>query len=147
MIEVAWSTETARIRIERTTPRYLAVLRIRKPTAEAVGTVETELGLALPRRPNCREGTAPAALWLGPTEWMIVGETPLALERSPQLVAGAVHLADVTDGWVVYRASGPDAGELLAKGCTLDFHPRSFSAGRCAQSALAQVFVVVERRN
>ena len=35
------------------------------------------------------------------------------------------------------------AAALLAKGCTLDFHPRVFSAGQCAQSGLAKTSVLI----
>jgi sarcosine oxidase subunit gamma len=89
---------------------------------------------------------AAKALWLAPSEWLIVGS---AAERSAVVAAGAgaraVHLADVTDGRVVYVVSGPRSADLLAKGCTLDFHDRAFPIGACAQSALAQVFAIVER--
>jgi sarcosine oxidase subunit gamma len=39
--------------------------------------------------------------------------------------------------------AGPRAAELLAKGCSIDLHPRAFPPGRCAQTLLARANVVV----
>ena len=37
----------------------------------------------------------------------------------------------------------PDARKILAKGCTLDLHPREFGPGQCARSALARASVLL----
>ena len=39
--------------------------------------------------------------------------------------------------------AGPSAREVLAKGCPLDLHPRSFPPARCAQSLLAKAAVLI----
>jgi sarcosine oxidase subunit gamma len=39
--------------------------------------------------------------------------------------------------------SGSNARDVLEKGCTLDLHPRSFTAGRCAQTTLARALVLI----
>ena len=59
----------------------------------------------------------------------------------------AAHVADLDEGRVVYVVAGQRARDLMAKGCTIDLHPRAFGAGRCAQSALAQVFVLIDQPN
>jgi sarcosine oxidase subunit gamma len=41
------------------------------------------------------------------------------------------------------RVSGPRARELLAKGCSLDLHPRAWEPGRCAQTSIARVSVLL----
>jgi sarcosine oxidase subunit gamma len=41
------------------------------------------------------------------------------------------------------RISGPHTRELLAKGCSLDLHPRVFRTGHCAQTSLAHVGVLL----
>ena len=56
---------------------------------------------------------------------------------------GAV--TEVSDGRTVICLSGARAREVLAKGCGLDFHPRVFGPGRCAQSALARAPVIVHQ--
>ena len=38
---------------------------------------------------------------------------------------------------------GPNSREVLAKGCTLDLHPRVFGPGQCAQSNVAMTAAVI----
>jgi len=52
-------------------------------------------------------------------------------------VCGA--LFDVSASRVAWTVSGPHAATVLAKSCPLDFHPRAFAAGTCAQSLLGHV--------
>jgi sarcosine oxidase subunit gamma len=37
--------------------------------------------------------------------------------------------------------------DVLAKGCPLDFHPRVFAAGTCAQSVYGHVNVLIDKRD
>jgi sarcosine oxidase, subunit gamma len=41
------------------------------------------------------------------------------------------------------RLSGPDARDVLAKGCSLDLHPTVFRKGTAAQTMLGQAGVVL----
>jgi sarcosine oxidase subunit gamma len=43
----------------------------------------------------------------------------------------------------VVELSGPHTRALLAKGCSLDLHPRSFRPGMCAQTLLAKTAVIL----
>ena len=47
-------------------------------------------------------------------------------------------VVDLTELRTVIAVSGAHARDLLAKGCTLDLHPRAFPAGACAQTGLAR---------
>lgn len=144
MTEHNWSTGAPGVTVERHQPGFVAVLRLRLSDGEDLEAIGQELGIALPSDPNRTSGSDPRALWIGPGEWMIVANqawAPTAHARNGR----TIHLADVTDGRVSYAITGARAADLLAKGCTLDFHPRVFPTGRCAQSALAQVFVTIER--
>jgi sarcosine oxidase subunit gamma len=53
---------------------------------------------------------------------------------------------DVSANRAVFDVIGRDRGDLLAKGCGLDMHPRSWRAGLCAQTLLARVPVIVQER-
>ena len=68
-----------------------------------------------------------------------------ALIRSLEKKLAGQHtaLADVSGGQIVLQLSGPKVRDVLAKGCTLDFHPRSFKPGQCAQSGLAKAPMLV----
>ena len=52
-------------------------------------------------------------------------------------------IVDVSDGRVALRLAGPNARDVLAKGCPLDLHPRAFPSGSCAQSLLAKAAVLI----
>ena len=111
------------------------------------GAVRETLGLAVPAQPNTvASGGDAAALWLGPDEWLVVGAPADATERLRR-AWGDIHAAavDVSDSRVVFELAGPPALDLLAKGCSLDLHERSFPAGRCAQTALARAAVILEK--
>ena len=56
-------------------------------------------------------------------------------------------LFDVSASRVAWTMSGPRAADVLAKGCPLDFHPRAFAAGSCAQSVFGHVNALIDRRD
>jgi sarcosine oxidase, subunit gamma len=101
-------------------------------------------GIALPVAPNTIVKTAAmTALWLGPTSWLLVAGGASALvdfnTRRGALNAAGVALFDVSASRMAWTITGTHAETVLAKGCPLDFHPRAFAAGTCAQSVLGQV--------
>ena len=49
---------------------------------------------------------------------------------------------DVSGGQLALQISGGAARDVFAKGCTLDFHPRVFMSGMCAQSGLGKASVL-----
>jgi sarcosine oxidase subunit gamma len=53
------------------------------------------------------------------------------------------HVANVSGGRVQFELSGRRARTALAKGCSLDLHPRVFGPATCAQTLLAQVPVLI----
>ena len=54
------------------------------------------------------------------------------------------HVAEVSEGRVVFELEGPKAREVLSKGCSLDLHPRVFGAGQCAQTLLHHANILLE---
>ena len=54
-----------------------------------------------------------------------------------------VSVNDVTGGQTVITLSGPNAREVLSKGCPLDLHPLVFRPGDCAQTLLAKANVTL----
>ena len=52
---------------------------------------------------------------------------------------------DHNEGRAVLRLSGRSARDVLAKGCRLDLHPRAFRPGMCAQTAIAQIGVLLHQ--
>ncbi len=131
--------------------RGIVNLRLDPNNAEAMAALEAAFGFALPTAANTSAGDAVTiALWLGPDEWWLVVPGPEP-EAGPELAdklraALTDHFAAVTEvgeSRTCIRVSGPCARALLQKGCPLDFHPRTFAAGACAQSVLAKAGVTL----
>jgi sarcosine oxidase subunit gamma len=121
----------------------------RPPFAEAARRL---FGVVLPMAPNAsaRAG-ASTALWLGPTSWLLVtGDgralTDFAAKRDALIAAGGA-LFDLTASRVAWTVSGSRAAAVLAKHCPLDFHPRAFAEGACAQSVLGHVNALFYKRD
>jgi sarcosine oxidase, subunit gamma len=108
------------------------------------GVARSLFGVQLPVAPNTIARTdSVSALWLGPESWLLVGRngSPLAdfHAKRDSLNAGGGALFDVSASRVAWTIAGPRAATVLAKSCPLDFDPRAFSAGTCAQSLLGRV--------
>ncbi len=112
--------------------------------------VQSALSIALPVEP-CTSSNNDSArlLWLGPDEWLLVtpdanGEALVdALQAS--IAQTFSKLTDISSGQTIIQISGDKTLDLLARGCTLDLHPRVFGQGQCAQSAVAKSPALVNR--
>ena len=108
------------------------------------------LGFALPVAPNTTASTGDRrALWLGPDEWLVVGDQDQGktIEQSLRdvLAGAAASIVDVSANRAVLQIQGGRARELLASGTPIDLHPRVFVLGRCAQTLVAKAQVLIER--
>jgi sarcosine oxidase, subunit gamma len=105
-------------------------------------------GLRLPTEANSftTEG-ALACLWLGPDEWLILGSGGGEHEIAARLRAalGDIHAAvtDISEARTTIAVAGPRARELLAKGTSIDLHPRVFGPGRCVQTGFAGANIIL----
>jgi sarcosine oxidase subunit gamma len=115
-------------------------LRGRAGDAQFVAAAGHTCGAALPLVTG---SSVPAGaghlLALSPTEWWLVTNSAPAVEAS------TVRTVDLSEGRTVIRLAGPRAREVLAKGCGLDLHPRAFAAGRCAQTPIAHIGMLLHR--
>jgi sarcosine oxidase, subunit gamma len=117
--------------------------------------VEKARGLfdvALPTLPNTTARTdILTAFWLGPESWLLVAGAASALcdfsAKRDALNNQGGALFDVSASRVAWALSGARAADVLAKGCPLDFHPRAFAVGACAQSAYGHINVLLEKRD
>jgi sarcosine oxidase subunit gamma len=100
------------------------------------------IGIALPATPNTWIEGPPAVLWLGPDEWLVVGEAAIVDELA---IPGALAVTDVSDQRTILELTGPAAGDVLAQGCALDLHPSVFRPGDCAQTLLGRAGVILAR--
>ena len=87
------------------------------------------------------------ALWLGPDEWLIVtppDEQDAVEDALVEALSGVFSsVTDITGGQTLITLSGEHSRDVLAKGCSLDLHPRAFGEGRCAQTVVAGSNVIL----
>ena len=131
---------------------FLGHLNIRGNPSDQqfLDAVEGATGVGLPLEPNTTaENGDLAALWLGPDEWLVLTAPDSAASTSEALrdaLAGRfAAVTDVSGGQTVISLRGRHARDVLAKGCTLDLHPRAFGVGQCAQSHLAKALVTIRQ--
>jgi sarcosine oxidase subunit gamma len=141
MAELPWSSAT--LALAELRPARQVGLRLRPPFPAYLA------GVPLPLTANRVAATGPLrVLWLGPDEWLVVaeGEAPDLLPRLERAVAGRrAALSDLSSSRVIIELRGSGARDLLAAGCGLDLHARSFAPGQCAQALLARVPVILDQ--
>ena len=105
----------------------------------------------MPLTPNTAAVTARGwtVLWLGPDEWLATGpaaeDAALVEALGTSLDGKHCALTDVSAMYATLALSGPQAREVLMKGCRLDLHPRAFAPGACVQTALARAQVILHQ--
>ena len=121
----------------------VSILRVRdaQTASDRLGRCFTT---SWPTTPNRVLGETPEIAWLAPGEWAVFAPAGNLHARVAEACAGLTHhLADVSAGRRRWRIEGRFARDLLAKGCSLDTDPRVFGPGQCAQTLLAQVFILL----
>ena len=116
----------------------------RRPARKAA---ERILGQSLPLDANTFTAGEHKVYWLGPDEWLIGTRAEHASRLSTKLaeaLAGC-HAAvnDVSGGNIELIVRGAGSRTVLAKGCTLDLHPREFAPGQCAQTGLGRAAILL----
>lgn len=118
------------------------------PAGAAGAAVAEVLGVALPESPSTAvTGADTTALWFGPQEWLITsterGGEALETQLRDAVAEHGGAAVDVSAQRTTLRLRGDHARDVLAKGCSLDLHPRSFGPGAAAQTMLGQAAVVL----
>jgi sarcosine oxidase, subunit gamma len=117
-----------------------------------LGTVgpeaRTRLGVDLPTIANTwLPADAGRAVWLGPDEWLLSSTTETPEEFEARVRAAVLPLGgsatDVSAQRIGLRLTGARVRDVLAKGCSIDLHPRVFGRGSSAQTMLGQAGVVL----
>jgi len=131
---------------------FLAQVDLRADPADTalMARLTDVVGARPPTEPNTAvvsdDGTR-HVLWLGPNEWLVLGEpgTGPELERAIRaaIVQGPGAVVDVSANRTTLSVSGPRARDVLAFGCSLDLDERRFKPGMCAQTMLARANVII----
>jgi sarcosine oxidase, subunit gamma len=103
--------------------------------------------VGLPCDPLCWSGHDPAALWIGPDQWLLIGErlqaediVSLCQKQLGVLLHAATDLSDALDCIVI---EGSGARDLLAMGSGVDFHPLAFRSGNCVRTRIAKLAIII----
>ena len=106
------------------------------------------LDTELPTTPNTWVATSTGrTIWLGPDEWLLTStaHAPDELEdrvrESVRPLGGAA--VDVSAQRIGLRLSGSRARDVLAKGCSIDLHPRVFVRGSAVQTTVGLAGVIL----
>ncbi|MGC0316562.1 sarcosine oxidase subunit gamma [Kitasatospora acidiphila] len=120
------------------------------PRSAAAERIASALGEPLPTAPDTAVQAGDLrVLWLGPQQWLLIGP-----DGSAPATADLLHAAlesepgsvvDVSANRTTLELAGPAARQVLEKGCALDLHPRAFGPGRCAQTLLSKVNVILHQ--
>lgn len=105
--------------------------------SQALSGVVGSGGLPWPTRAaECPADGPHRVVWAGPDDWFVIAPagSQEALMQALRAAAGSRHHAvtDVSSGYVVLALAGPAARDVLAQGCPLDLHLRSFPVGQSA---------------
>jgi len=129
---------------------FLAQIDVQLDSADtrATAAAGTAIGVDVPLDPNTvTSGDDLAVLWLGPSEWLVVGppdhEASLEASLRTALESTGSSIVDVSANRTTLELRGPDARQILESGCSIDLDPRAFGPGRCAQTLVARAQVVL----
>ena len=131
---------------------FLAQVDLRADPSDAalMARLTEALGARPPTEPNTTIISADGSrhvVWLGPDEWLVLGEpgTAPAIEAALRSAIADAHgaVVDVSANRTTISVSGPRARDLLAFGCPIDLDERRFKPGMCAQTLLARANVIV----
>jgi sarcosine oxidase subunit gamma len=131
---------------------HRAIINIRGDAHDGAFTsaVKSATGVELPIAANTVAAAGDVRiLWLGPNEWWVVGTDARRaglLDGLRQAFAGQhTNVTDVSESRTVITMTGPASRDVLARGISLDLHPRAFGPGQCAQTSLSRALVLLHQ--
>ncbi len=129
--------------IDETAPLF-SVLRLRGATPIVFERLSSAFDCDWPRAPNTCSG---GVCWLGPGEWAILDRDPHKIDKQAIVAcAGALyHVAHLGEAKRRWRLTGARAADVLARGTSIDVHPRAFPPGACAQTRFAEIGALIVR--
>jgi sarcosine oxidase subunit gamma len=123
----------------------LATVTARKGRrAELVGAARSTFGVELPVTPRWVEGPELTFIWSGPDQWLAYKRVAPPGGMESLLAHSLGDLASIVDqshGRAILRVTGPKVREALAKGVTIDLHPRAFKTGDTAATLVSHIAV------
>ncbi len=116
--------------------------------ADVVAPVTQAFGVAPPTQPMSSAASGErAALWMGPDEWLLIGDDADLGARLEAALVGVFHsLVDVSHRQAGLALEGPRAARLLASGCPLDLDLKAFPVGMATRTLFVKAEIGLWRR-
>lgn len=113
----------------------------REAAAAAAVAIARAFAACLPDSPRVAAGDDVCFVWSGPGHWLALSrQTASGIEAR---LAGALHglaaVCDQSDSRIMLEVRGPKVREVLAKGVSIDLHPRVFRTGDAALTSVSHV--------
>ena len=128
-------------------PLSILTVIARKGRAEDLAVAMTDwAGATLPETGGTAAGKTASVAWAGPEQWLVIARNRpdgTFYDEAAERLAGLASVSDQSHGRIMIRMAGPMARKVLAKGSSVDFHPRAFAVGRCAMTQMAHIGVHV----
>lgn len=118
-----------------------------RASSEAREALSAALGVELPwQRKTAATAANLSALWLGPDEWLVIGEAGSGLPSRLSGVEGHLFSAvDISHRNTALSLEGALAATVLASGCPQDLSLTAFPVGACSRTVLAKSEIVLWR--
>ena len=128
---------------EHTQFTLASVIARKDQAAQAAAAALHAFGTAPPTTPAITSGGDFAFLWSGPGHWLALG--PQATEPVEARLGAAfgthASIFDQGGSRVLLELRGPRVRDVLAKGMSIDLHPRSFKTGDVAVTTASHLAV------
>jgi heterotetrameric sarcosine oxidase gamma subunit len=126
----------------------IATVLVRKgKTAALAERLREHFQIELPQGPRRATSGTVAVMGIAPEAWLATQEQGgNAFATSLKKVVGELaSISDQSDGYRVWRLSGPKARDILCRIVPIDVHPRAFKVGDSAVTAAAHMGTLLWR--
>ena len=112
-------------------------------TAAASMQAQAACGAALPQQPKVAQGNEFAFVWSGPAQWLALGPPQAQPIESVLGAALGAHASifDQSGSRRLLELRGARVRDVLAKGMSVDLHPRAFRTGDVAVTTASHLAV------
>lgn len=130
---------------EQRSARFISINVLRGKLEALQIHFSEEFGLDIPEAPHRTSNGKISVSWAGPSRWIFSGtpdEMPSSHKQADDLATSLADIAAVVDlsaSLVQLSVSGPRVRDALAKGITVDLHPRAFKTGQVAITSVAHI--------
>ena len=120
-----------------------SVIARKDQAAQASASALRAFGTSPPATPTFTAGSELTFVWSGPGHWLVLGQQATEPAEARLDAAFGTHASIFDQGGsrVLLELRGPRVRDVLAKGVSIDLHPRSFKTGDVAVTTASHLAV------